>query len=107
MAPKEKQKIEIEKTHREPLLSFNQAVTLDCSDFLGTALIGIKASFLIQADDLPKQAVAFAFSIGPGGIEEIAAELHRKLECRQRLAILRSDPIHSTRPCPIIRARFH
>jgi hypothetical protein len=39
MAPKEKQKIEIEKTHGDPLLSFNQAVTVDCSDFLGTALI--------------------------------------------------------------------
>jgi len=39
MAPKEKQKIEIEKTHRDPLLSFNQGVTVDCSDFLGTALI--------------------------------------------------------------------
>ena len=38
MAPKEKQKIEIEKTHRDPLLSFNQAVTVNCSDFLGTAL---------------------------------------------------------------------
>ena len=38
MAPNEKQKIEIEKTHRDPLLSFNQAVTLDCWDFLGTAL---------------------------------------------------------------------
>jgi hypothetical protein len=38
MAPKEKEKIEIEKTHRDPLLSFNQAVTVDCSDFLGTAL---------------------------------------------------------------------
>src|SRR5206468_7252213 len=39
MAPKEKQQIEIEKTHRDPLPSFNQAVTVDCSDFLGTALI--------------------------------------------------------------------
>jgi len=39
MAPKEKQTIEIEKTHRDPLLSFNQAVTVGCSDFLGTALI--------------------------------------------------------------------
>ena len=38
MAPNEKQKIEIEKTHRDTLLSFNQAVTVDCSDFLGTAL---------------------------------------------------------------------
>jgi len=41
MAPKEKQKIEIEKSHRDPLLSFNQAVTVDCSDFLGTALVRI------------------------------------------------------------------
>jgi hypothetical protein len=39
MAPKENEKIEIEKSHRDPLLSFNQAVTVDCSDFLGTALI--------------------------------------------------------------------
>ena len=39
MAPKEKQTIEIEKTHGDPLLPFNQAVTVDCSDFLGTALI--------------------------------------------------------------------
>ena len=38
MAPKQRQKIEIEKTHRDPLLSFNQAVTVDCSDFLLTAL---------------------------------------------------------------------
>ena len=39
MAPKQRPKIEIKKTHRGPLLSFNQAVTVDCSDFLGTALI--------------------------------------------------------------------
>jgi len=39
MAPKENEKIEIEKSHRDPLLSFNQAVTVDCSDFLGTALM--------------------------------------------------------------------
>jgi hypothetical protein len=39
MAPKERQKIEIDKTHRDPLLSFNQLVTADCSDFLGTALV--------------------------------------------------------------------
>jgi hypothetical protein len=39
MAPKERQKIEIEKTHRDPLLSFHQAVTANCSDFLGTVLI--------------------------------------------------------------------
>src|SRR5438477_1607377 len=44
MAPKDKQKIENEKTHRDPLLSFNQAVTVDCSAFLGTALSTKKKS---------------------------------------------------------------
>jgi hypothetical protein len=39
MAPKEKRKIEIEKTHGDLLLSFNQAVTLGCWDFFGTALV--------------------------------------------------------------------
>jgi hypothetical protein len=39
MAPKETQKIEIEKTHRDSLLPFNQAVTVDGASFLGTALI--------------------------------------------------------------------
>jgi hypothetical protein len=51
MAPKEKQKIEIEKSHRDPLLSFNQAVTVDCSDFLGTALTWNKG---LLAHDFPK-----------------------------------------------------
>src|SRR6266480_4568768 len=46
MAPKEKQTIEIEKTDRDPLLSFNQAVTVDCSDFLGTALMPYKSAWL-------------------------------------------------------------
>src|SRR6266478_1287772 len=49
MAPKEKQQIEIEKTHSDPLLSFNQAVTVDCSDFLGTAL---NADVIEQAADV-------------------------------------------------------
>src|SRR5437899_3628610 len=55
MAPKEKQKIEIEKSHRDPLLSLNQAVTVDCSDFLGTALFGHKDFILClgyRADDI-------------------------------------------------------
>ncbi len=38
MGPNEKQKIEIEKLHRDPLPPLNQAVTADYSDFLGTAL---------------------------------------------------------------------
>ena len=53
MAPKEKQTIEIEKTDRDPLLSFNQAVTVDCSDFLGTALIAnINQKDLVSLKDL-------------------------------------------------------
>ena len=51
MAPKEKQKIEIEKSHRDPLLSFNQAVTVDYSDFLGTALIYYE-KFRLDATEL-------------------------------------------------------
>ena len=38
MGPNEKQKIEIEKLHRDPLPPLNQAVTADYLDFLGTAL---------------------------------------------------------------------
>jgi len=52
MAPKEKQKIEIEKSHRDPLLSFNQAVTVDCSDFLGTALVTGKRYLCTETDTL-------------------------------------------------------
>jgi len=51
MAPKEKQKIEIEKSHRDPLLSFNQAVTVDCSDFLGTALTSAYMSWFLKQLD--------------------------------------------------------
>ena len=39
MVPRERQKIEIEKTHEAPLHSLSQAVTENCSDFLGTALM--------------------------------------------------------------------
>jgi hypothetical protein len=39
MGPNEKQKIEIEKLHRDPLPPLNQAVTAGYSDFLGTALM--------------------------------------------------------------------
>jgi hypothetical protein len=38
MGPNEKQKIEIEKLHRDPLPPLNQAGKADYSDFLGTAL---------------------------------------------------------------------
>src|SRR5467141_833621 len=57
MAPKEKQQIEIEKTHRDPLLSFNQEVTVDCSDFLGTALV----SHLIEYLNLIAASVAHVY----------------------------------------------
>jgi hypothetical protein len=39
MRPNEKQKIEIEKFHRDPLPPLNQGVTEDSLDFLGTALL--------------------------------------------------------------------
>ena len=44
MGPNEKQKIEIEKLHRDPLPPLNQAVKADYSDFLGTALIRFDSS---------------------------------------------------------------
>ncbi|HEY6388232.1 MAG TPA: hypothetical protein VIX91_21335 [Candidatus Acidoferrum sp.] len=57
MAPKQRQKIEIEKTHRDPLLSFNQAVTVDCSDFLGTALeFGMKSRVRGEHKPYPRLA---------------------------------------------------
>src|SRR5438552_14728945 len=57
MAPKEKQTIEIEKADRDPLLSFNQAVTVDCSDFLGTALdLGIEFFLDNSAGELLRKA---------------------------------------------------
>ena len=57
MAPKQRQKIEIEKTHRDPLLSFNQAVTVDCSDFLGTALISrVKKARLFYRSFDPRES---------------------------------------------------
>jgi hypothetical protein len=44
MLPKERQEIEIEKPHPDPLLSLHQSVTACCSHFLGTALsLNIKA----------------------------------------------------------------
>jgi hypothetical protein len=46
MMPKDKQKTEIEKTHRDPLVSSNQAVRPNCSDFLGTALIQDQRAYL-------------------------------------------------------------
>jgi len=36
---KRSKKLKSKKLTRDPLLLFNQAVTVDCSDFLGTALI--------------------------------------------------------------------
>jgi hypothetical protein len=50
MAPKETQKIEIEKTHRDPLLSFNQALTMDGANFLGTALKEMVENYRIELE---------------------------------------------------------
>jgi hypothetical protein len=44
MGPNEKQKIEIDKLHWDPLPPLNQAVTADYIDFLGTALSSIERS---------------------------------------------------------------
>jgi hypothetical protein len=81
MAPKEKQKIEIKKTHRDPFLSFNQAVTVDCSDFLGTALIRIyKCSQASSAEESLKCCAAlFAVSTEASGFSVMGNQ-----HCRRR-----------------------
>jgi len=68
MAPKQRQKIEIEKTHRDPLLSFNQAVTVDCSDFLGTALV-VSQNAILRGDGV---SGAFALSTTHGKDSQIS-----------------------------------
>ena len=52
MGPNEKQKIEIEKLHRDPLPQPNQAVTADYSDFLGTALSSNNSSWSMVIEEM-------------------------------------------------------
>jgi len=52
MGPNEKQKIEIEKLHRDPLPQLNQAVTANCSDFLGTALSSNNSSWSMVIEEM-------------------------------------------------------
>ena len=53
----------------------------------------------IFCDGLAKQAVAFAISIGPCAIEEVAAELNRELQCFERLFVIRFAPTtHAPKP---------
>ena len=54
MGPNGKQKIEIEKLHRGPLPPLNQAVAVNHSDFLGTALnLDNKFRYLLRAERQP------------------------------------------------------
>jgi hypothetical protein len=68
MGQKEKQKIEIEKLHPDPLPPLNQTVTADYSDFLGTALskdnLELDQRFDVDFDT--------AFSTGPARPHGIA-----------------------------------
>jgi hypothetical protein len=52
MGPNEKQKIEIEKLHRDPLPQPNQAVTADYSEFLGTALSSNNSSWSMVIEEM-------------------------------------------------------
>ena len=52
MGPNEKQKIEIEKLHRDPLPPLNQAVKADYSDFLGTALSSNNSSWSMVIEEM-------------------------------------------------------
>jgi hypothetical protein len=52
MRPNEKQKIEIEKLHRDHLPPFNQAVKADNSDFLGTTLSSNNSSWSMVIEEM-------------------------------------------------------
>jgi hypothetical protein len=52
MRRNEKQKIEIEKLHWDPLPPLNQAVTADYSDFLGTALTPNNSSWSMVIEEM-------------------------------------------------------
>ena len=80
MAPKEKQTIEIEKTHGDPLLPFNQAVTVDCSDFLGTALSTLRKAIEAMGGKLEIHA---KFPAGEVRIRQFGG-LARKRRSRSR-----------------------
>ncbi len=88
MAPKEEQKIEIEKTHKDHLLSFNQAVTLAFSDFLGTALIHVVKSLSPQLDEAALKAVrSWKFKLiegDPDGPKDYQVEISFRATCTPR-----------------------
>jgi hypothetical protein len=76
MRPKRKQEIEIEKTHRNPLTSFHQALTQNWLDFLGTALI--LHDFLL---------FDMVWQIKPGGLAGVSGTPIRSvllMHCRHR-----------------------
>ena len=56
-----------------------------------------------RADELAEQSLAVAVAVGPGRVEEVAAQLHRALEGRMYSSS--SEP--SSRPCPTCRSRPH
>src|SRR6202050_4107679 len=47
---------------------------------------------IIALEDFAEKAVAFPFAVGPGGIEEIAAQVNGELESLQGLVIVRAGP---------------
>ena len=47
---------------------------------------------IIALQDFAEQAVAFPFAVGPGGIEEIAAQVNRELEGFQGFIVVRAGP---------------
>jgi hypothetical protein len=88
MARREKQTIEIEKTHRNLLPSFHQAVTSNYSDFLGTALIVNKQKWkeAIEGLELSRELAKQVHFRGSAFKDEIPAasktiNLYASLRC--------------------------
>jgi len=52
----------------------------------------IKSLPLVLSNRLPEETVALAFVVAPRCIEKIADEIHRKLQCLERLLVVRATP---------------
>src|SRR5215471_1083589 len=66
----------------------------------------VQALMRIAKQELPKKAIAVALSIGPGGIEKVAAQIGRDLQGLSRALVVRSRPTaHSPKSMPNLTDR--
>jgi probable addiction module antidote protein len=95
MRPKRKQEIEIEKTHRNPLPSFHQALTQNWLDFLGTALAAYHKAVLEDEDEPRVLLIALRHLAQAQGIAKVA-----KAAGIERESLYRALSVHGTLGCP-------